>query len=285
MNYLYEYSDTLNRPYEAFLFDTSEHEFPVRPHWHHYVEILYVIEGNMIARVNERDYFLGERNFILFHNEDIHSLLACSMDKCIFMGIKFDVSRLNVNTQSSPKLATLLMAARDQRARILFDDEKERLEFERYFRESLSEMNEAPLGYEVAIHARLCLMFLGLIRIWQEEGISFDDLSDYISSTETSMTNILEYIDLHVEDNLKVRDLAAMCNMSYSSFARSFMNSYGRSCKDYLEMVRVEKAEEMLKFTDRPLSDIAQELGYSDSSHFVREFKKFKGITPGSYRN
>ena len=285
MNYLYEYSDTLNRPYEVFRFDTFENEFPVRPHWHHYAEILYVTEGNMIARVNERDYFLKEHNFILFHNEDIHSLLACSMDKCVFLGIKFDMSRLNVNTQAVPKLATLLKAARDQHARLFFDDEKEDLQFEPLFRESLREMNEGAIGYEVAIHARLCIMFLKLIRIWQNEGIGFDDLSDYISPVETTIHNVLEYIDRHLEDNLKVRDLAALCNMSYSNFAKSFQNLYGRSCKDYLEMVRVEKAEEMLKFTNQSLSDIAQELGYSDSSHFVREFKKFKGITPGSYRN
>ena len=284
MNYLYEYSDTLNRPYEVFLFDTSEREFPVRPHWHHYAEILYVIEGNMIARVNERDFFMKEHDFILFHSEDIHSLLACSMDKCIFVGIKFDVTRLNVNTQSCPKLATLLKAARDQHARAFFEDDEEELGLESFFMESLKEMNEASLGYEVAIHSRLCLTFLKLIRIWQDEGISFDDLTDYISSTETTMSNVLEYIDQHFEDNLKVRDLAAMCGMSYSNFAKSFMNAYGRSCKDYLEMVRVEKAEEMLKFTDRSLSDMAQDLGYSDSSHFVREFKKHKGVTPGSFR-
>ena len=97
-------------------------------------------------------------------------------------------------------------------------------------------------------------------------------------------TNITEYIDLHLDEDLKVSDLAKRCNMSYSHFAKSFREMYGRSCKEHLEMLRVEKAEEMLKFTDYSLSDIAQELGYSDSSHFIREFKKHKGVTPGSVR-
>lgn len=284
MNYLYEYSDTLNRPFEVFLFDTSAREFPVRPHWHHYAEILYMAEGNMIARVNEREYFMKENDLIFFHNGDIHSLLSSSYDKCIFLGIKFDVTRLNVNTPATPKLVTLLKAAREQNARIHFSDEEEDLGFRRYFTECLSEMEKSSLGFDVGIHARLCLMFLRIIRIWQSEGIDFNDLSAYITSDEISIQNVLEYIDAHLDENLKVADLARICNMSYSHFAKSFHEFYGRSCKEHLELLRVEKAEEMLKFTDLSLSSIAQELGYSDSSHFVREFKKHKGVTPGSMR-
>ena len=59
---------------------------------------------------------------------------------------------------------------------------------------------------------------------------------------------------------------------------------YGRTCKEHLELIRVEKAEEMLKFTDYTLNEIAQELGYADQSHFARVFKNLKGITPGSVR-
>ena len=37
---LFEPGDLLNSPYEAFLFDTAKHAFPVRSHWHHYMEII-----------------------------------------------------------------------------------------------------------------------------------------------------------------------------------------------------------------------------------------------------
>ena len=58
MNYLYEYSDTLNRPFETFLFDTAVVDFPVRPHWHHYCEIIYMVSGNIVATLNEKEYYL-----------------------------------------------------------------------------------------------------------------------------------------------------------------------------------------------------------------------------------
>lgn len=45
MQYLFEYNDTLNSPYEAFLFNTSTMGFSVRPHWHYFMEIVYMREG------------------------------------------------------------------------------------------------------------------------------------------------------------------------------------------------------------------------------------------------
>ena len=45
MHYLFEHGDLLNSPYEAFLFDTAIHNFPVRQHWHYYMEMIYVTEG------------------------------------------------------------------------------------------------------------------------------------------------------------------------------------------------------------------------------------------------
>lgn len=45
MQYLFEYCDTMESPYEAFLYDTSYMAFPIRPHWHYFMEIIYMLEG------------------------------------------------------------------------------------------------------------------------------------------------------------------------------------------------------------------------------------------------
>ena len=48
MNSLFEYSDSLRTPYESFLFDTATANFPIHPHWHYFMEIIYMIEGTAI---------------------------------------------------------------------------------------------------------------------------------------------------------------------------------------------------------------------------------------------
>lgn len=284
MNYLYEYSDTLNRPFETFLFDTAVVDFPVRPHWHHYSEIIYMVSGNIIATVNEKEYYLKEGDMMLFHRGDIHALSSVTYDRAVFDVIKFDTARLTVNSGITPKLTTLLTAARDQKARLVFDaSEDEKYRFGEYFTACRTEMEAGSFGYDVVVHSRLCLLFVQILRLWEKDGIDFTDITEYISDDELTIRNVLEYIDLHIDEHLKVEDLAKRCNMSYSHFSRCFKDLYGRSCKEHLELLRIEKAEEMLKFTDLSLNEISQELGFSDCSHFIRSFKKLKGVTPGRF--
>ena len=75
-----------------------------------------------------------------------------------------------------------------------------------------------------------------------------------------------------------------MCNMSYSYFAKNFKQYYGRSCKEYIEFIRVSKAADLLLFTDFDLSYISQETGFSDSSHLIKIFRKWKGVTPKQFK-
>lgn len=285
MNYLYEYSDILNTPYEAFEFDTAVNEFPVRSHFHPYVEMLCMTEGSMFVSVNEKEYYVSEGDVMLFFGGDVHAMYSSAMKASRFIGIKFDANRLTVNANYTPRLTTMLTAARSQEARIFFAEEENiNHGIEECFRICADELKTRALGYDVEVHAQLCRLMICLIRIWQSEGIDFSNVSDYVSHDELSLQNILEYIDLHLDENLKVDELAGRCGMSYSHFARSFKEMYGRSCKEHLEILRMEKAEEMLKFTDYSLNDISQELGFSDCSHFIRTFRKHKGVTPGSLR-
>ena len=84
-----------------------------------------------------------------------------------------------------------------------------------------------------------------------------------------SFYHILEYIDTHSGEQLEVCKLAQMCNMSYSNFARLFRDNYGRSCKEYIQYIRLNKAQDLLINSDLDLDYIAQETGFFDSSHFI----------------
>ena len=81
-----------------------------------------------------------------------------------------------------------------------------------------------------------------------------------------------------------MQELANRCGMSYSNFAKVFKEQFGRSCKEYLEYIRISKAEELVLYSDYDISYIAQETGFADSSHFIRIYKKFKEETPKQAR-
>lgn len=286
MNYLYEYSDILNTPFEAFLFDTTRESFPVRQHWHYYVEIIYMIEGTALVESNQTEYYVSEGDLFLFHARDVHAIYATSHLPLKYLVLKFDANRLSINSVYTPKLSAILQYARKSpEANVLFPAESlNSIPVRERFETCIREINNKNYGYDVRIHSELSSLLIEIIRIWQNNGLYIRELFSVCSETEASIQNITEYIDNHSNESIKVESLAAMCHMSYSHFAKCFKELYGRSCKDYIELVRVEKGEELLLFTDSSLIDISQETGFSDCSHFIKTFRKWKKITPGHYR-
>ncbi len=96
--------------------------------------------------------------------------------------------------------------------------------------------------------------------------------------------HVKEVINLHLFSNLKLDQLAKLCNLSLSSFKREFKKEYDDSPTNYINDKRLEKAKELLTVTDLPISEIAYETGFQDSLYFTRLFKNKIGIPPTAYR-
>lgn len=68
------------------------------------------------------------------------------------------------------------------------------------------------------------------------------------------------------------------------SFKRRFQQAAGMSPLEYVHNMRLEEAKQMLERNDRPIEEIANEVGYEDSGFFSRLFRRQVGITPAAYR-
>ena len=96
--------------------------------------------------------------------------------------------------------------------------------------------------------------------------------------------HVREVIELHLFSNLKLEQLAKLCNLSLSSFKRKFRKEFADSPTNYINDKRLEKAKELLSITDLPISEIAYKMGFQDSLYFTRLFKNKIGIPPTTYR-
>ena len=285
MPQLFEYIDSLSSPYEAFWVDSHNINDPNHPHWHYYMELIYIISGDLTAQCEEKRATLHPGDFILFHPKTIHTVYPVNPNNYRYGVLKFDVSRLNNTNSFTPRLRTLFECARrSKNAKVFFSKESVvSLPLEMYFETCINELEEKAYGYDIIVHSLVCQLLTGVLRIWREDG--FNTIEAIPSTVDTNaIESITEYIDEHSQEQILVEDLAARCNMSYSYFAKNFKQIYGRSCKEYIEFVRVCKAEELLLFTDYDLSYISQETGFSDCSHLIKIFKRWKGITPKQYK-
>ena len=98
------------------------------------------------------------------------------------------------------------------------------------------------------------------------------------------LRRVLDYIDAHLECELKLADLAQLLDMSPFHFSRLFKQSIGVSPHQYLIQQRVERAKRLLKQSDRLIVDIALECGFNSHSHLSKHFRQHAGMTPKAYR-
>ena len=96
--------------------------------------------------------------------------------------------------------------------------------------------------------------------------------------------SVEEYIDLHLEKDLSVEELASHLGISTAHFARSFRSSVGLAPHAYVMRRRLLRAQELLASTDLPLTDIALATGFADQSHFCRRFHQLTGMPPRTFR-
>ncbi len=83
---------------------------------------------------------------------------------------------------------------------------------------------------------------------------------------------------------LTVEELAAMCGISGTYFRRLFSGIHGVNPKEYVSVLREERAKALLLFGGLTVEEIARLCGFSDVCHFSREFKSRVGVSPAKYR-
>lgn len=94
-----------------------------------------------------------------------------------------------------------------------------------------------------------------------------------------------EYINLHHADHdLSLHEVALHVSLSASHFSLVFSQEAGRTFKEYLTDVRINKAKELLRMTSLRSAEIAYQVGYNDPHYFSSVFKKQTGLSPMEFR-
>ncbi len=95
---------------------------------------------------------------------------------------------------------------------------------------------------------------------------------------------LLAWVEQHLGAELRVADAAALLHVSPAAFSRSFARLTGRRFGDYLNERRIGEACLQLRQGDRPVAEVARQVGFATLSHFNAEFLRRVGSTPSRYR-
>ena len=94
----------------------------------------------------------------------------------------------------------------------------------------------------------------------------------------------IAYINDHLRDGISMKEMADLCHLSPSYFSRTFNKETGESFVNYINRRKVALAKELLRETNKSITQIAEEAGYINISSFIAVFKRMEGVTPSVYR-
>jgi AraC-like DNA-binding protein len=99
------------------------------------------------------------------------------------------------------------------------------------------------------------------------------------------VSEVISHIKMVPNLNITVSECADFCKMSKVHFSRFFKQITGMPPVQFVLKIRIDRAKELLDFTDKPIAEIAEASGFPDQNYFARTFKKITGMSPTQYRN
>lgn len=140
----------------------------------------------------------------------------------------------------------------------------------------LDENREQKAGFKDAVNGYLLVLVQEIMRL---NGTELMETKMY----EFQLGRIraaLEYIEQHYADEIKIKDMAKECHVSESYFRKIFVQCMNTLPLEYVNLVRIQKACELMQGWDRSLEALAWKVGFTSLSTFMRNFKKIVGETP-----
>ncbi|MCD1025577.1 AraC family transcriptional regulator [Enterococcus sp. SMC-9] len=143
--------------------------------------------------------------------------------------------------------------------------------------EKLNDLQQAMTDEQVLERESLLLQLLKIITT-----NTTDDLSVNIS--EVAKQTVLS-INSHFKERLEIQDIAHKLNFHPTYISRCMKKVYGVSAKQYLQELRMNHAQSLLKSTNYSIEEIAHKSGFNSLSFFSKSFTKKQGLSPTNFRN
>ena len=123
-----------------------------------------------------------------------------------------------------------------------------------------------------------------LIGLLHRHGLINDISKQCDAVAIAKLSPVLEYLKKNLSSEITLEQAANINGMNREYFCRFFKKATGVTLVDYINFMRISRAQELLISTQENISTIADELGFSSVSYFSRVFKNITNITPADYR-
>lgn len=244
-------------------------------HFHDEMEFLPVFAGSLCCTVDGKNY-VAKAGEVIFVNSGIPHATSCSVEGTYSGLIQFRLKDfLDTEIERIVRYSVKFRSSMDEPVRIIHDRE-----FFRTLNVILDECNAKDTAYEMFIKSGIYKTLGMLYRF----GILSDGEALYNRKEVQKILPALSYINENYVENLPLETVSAHLGFNPSYFCRIFKKATGTTFTEYLNFVRICKAEKLLINTQDSILEISSAVGISSISYFNHIFKKYHSCSPSYYR-
>lgn len=254
--------------------EKSEVKQIVNLHYHDELEFIAVFEGCLAITVDGKEYF-AEAGEVVFVGSGVpHSTRYAAPSRSGLVQFR-ENDFLNSNITKIIKYSVKFNNLSESKVRII----KNRELFESLDR-LLLESEKKESAFEIFVRSEV-YKILGLL---YRDGILLDTERFFASKEIQKILPALEYVNKNYSENVSLEEASSLLGFDTSYFCRIFKSATGATFTEYLNFVRICKAEKLLSQTKKSILEISEAVGFSSLSYFNRVFKRIRNSSPGNYR-
>lgn len=241
-----------------------------RKHFHPEVELIFILEGNALVKLFDKEYSLSKDDIILINSSSLHSIY-CDFETII--GHVYYSYQTLADVLNNENFLFLCNSTED--VKHSYHELREllgKLVYFHIFKNRKSNCMEKSLLYKLLD----CLIEHYLLPNMM---IDLKNTSD-----DERMQKIIHYINKNFQSGLSLSQLAKELYVSASTLSRLFRKQTGIYFGDYVNQMRIRYAIKDLLYTDKNITKIAVDCGFSNPSVFNKVFRENYNLTPSEYR-
>lgn len=249
-------------------------EYPI--HWHYAIEIIYVLKGTLEVYINSVKYEIHQGQLEIINVDEVHHLhskennkiLVFHIDPYFFEKYYSDIKNMFFYTKSSS---------------LHSQSSEEYDELRTYLSRILCEVVQKQEDYDEEIEDLLVKLLYHLINNFNYLIYEKEELKDDANQLQR-YHSISKYIFNNYNNNITLKDIANNEFLSPQYLSHEIKYATGYSFTDLINLTRVEESIKLLLDTDKTISEISEEVGFSHTRYFNKNFKLHYKVTPLQFR-
>lgn len=270
----------INFPYAVYMGRIPKYLKSYPLHWHEEMELICVMDGTVQIQVLSEKYDCQQGDLIIIPPGAVHQIQQIEDKSAFYFNILFKFSLLEPDEESYmfKKYFSPLLVENGME-HYLPANSSLNTELFPIINHLIVEREKKYDCQELVIKANLFFVIEKL-----QEALKKDFSSQKTSAQISRLKPLITKLEEEFGEDISVQEAADICAMSETYFMKFFKKMTGMTFVEYLNTLRLEKAQFMLKNTPKSVSQISEDCGFHNFSYFIRSFKAHFGITPKQCR-